>query len=254
MNRTEIRLDGQVAVITGGNGGIGSATAELLGAAGAKLFLTGTPADALQAVVDRLSREGMTCRGFPLVLDGAGAAADLAARAMAEFGQVDILVNCAGINRPQHSVDVTEANWDAVLSVNLRSLFFVSQAIGRAMIARGSGTIVNISSQAGTVALPLRAAYCSSKGGVDQLTRTLAFEWAQHGVRVNAVAPTFVETPFVTEMFKDAAFKQYVLDNIPLGRMAQADEIARAVLFLASDWAKMITGHVLAVDGGWTIK
>jgi 2-deoxy-D-gluconate 3-dehydrogenase len=254
MSATEIRLDGKVAVVTGANGGIGSATAALLGAAGAKLFLTGTPAEALAPVVERLQRDGVACRGLPLVLDGPGAAADLAARAEAEFGRVDVLVNCAGINRPQRSLDVTEANWDAVLDVNLKALFFVTQAIGRGMVARRAGSIVNISSQAGTVALPLRAAYCSSKGGVDQLTRTLAFEWAAQGVRVNAVAPTFVETPFVTEMFKDAAFKQYVLDNIPLGRMAQADEIARSVLFLASDWAQMITGHVLAVDGGWTIK
>jgi 2-deoxy-D-gluconate 3-dehydrogenase len=254
MKPTEIRLDGKVAVITGGNGGIGFATAELLGAAGAKVFLTGRRADSLQDAIERLRGKGVECRGVALGLDGAAAASELAARAAESFGHVDILVNSAGINRPQRSVDVTEANWDAVHAINLKSLFFVSQAIGRDMVARRSGSIVNVSSQAGSVALPLRAAYCSSKGGVDQLTRTLALEWAPHGVRVNAVAPTFVETPFVTEMFKDAAFKRFVLDSIPLGRMAQVDEVAAAVLFLVSDWAGIITGHVLMVDGGWTIQ
>ena len=122
------------------------------------------------------------------------------------------------------------------------------------MITRGGGKIVNISSQAGLVALPLRAAYCSSKGALNQLTRTLALEWAPHKINVNAVAPTFVLTPFTEGMFQDADFKQYVLDSIPLGRMATADEVAWASLFLASDLANMITGHILTVDGGWTVK
>lgn len=170
------------------------------------------------------------------------------------MGQIDIVVNSAGINRPQKSVDVTEKNWDDVLNINLRAMFFVSQAAGREMMKKGRGKIINISSQAGVIALPLRAAYCSSKGGVNQLTRTLAMEWAEYGITVNAVAPTFVLTPFTRDMFKDEAFKDYVLGSISLGRMATSDEIAYATLFLASDLADMITGHVLAVDGGWTIK
>jgi NAD(P)-dependent dehydrogenase (short-subunit alcohol dehydrogenase family) len=129
-----------------------------------------------------------------------------------------------------------------------------TQAAGKEMIKRGGGKIINISSQAGSVALPLRAAYCSSKGGVDQLTRTLALEWAKHKVLVNAVAPTFVETAFTAQMFQDEKFRKYVFESIPLGRMATPEEVACAALFLASNLANMITGHILAVDGGWTIQ
>ena len=122
------------------------------------------------------------------------------------------------------------------------------------MIKSGGGKIINISSQAGIAALPLRAAYCSSKGGVNQLTRQLAYDWAKYNINVNAVAPTFVRTPLTESMLDDEAFKNYVLGSIPLGRMAEPEDVAYAVLFLASDLANMITGHILTIDGGWTIK
>lgn len=254
MKKPEFSLVGKVALITGASGGIGKAIAFAFGAAGARVFLSGTSEEKLQGVLAEMKAEGIQAAHKAIDIRGSGAPHELVATVVDTMGSIDILVNSAGINRPQNSVDVTEDNWDAVLDINLKATFFTSQAAARFMIKQGGGKIINISSQAGIVALPLRAAYCSSKGGVNQLTRTLALEWAKHNVLVNAVAPTFVVTPFTRGMFENKEFLSYVLDSIPLGRMAEPEEVAYAALFLASDLANMITGHILTVDGGWTIK
>ena len=254
MKRPQLSLANRSALITGASGGIGGAIARAFAAAGARLFLHGTAAEKLKSLSDELQAEGCESRFKAIALSTPADARELVDAAAGGLGTIDILVNSAGINRPQKSEDVTEANWDDVLNINLKMLFFVSQAAGKIMIKQGGGKIIHISSQAGSVALPLRAAYCSSKGGVNQLTRTLALEWAPHKINVNAVAPTFVRTPLSEGMLEDKEFRSYVLGSIPLGRMATPDEIAYATLFLASDLADMITGHVLTVDGGWTIK
>lgn len=254
MKRPELSLENRFALITGASGGIGGAIAKAFAAAGAKLFLHGTSEERLKTLLDALRAEGVVSQSKAVALTTPRDAQELVDAAVRDMGRIDVLVNSAGINRPQKSEDVTEANWDDVLNINLKMLFFVSQAAGKEMIKQGGGKIVHISSQAGMVALPLRAAYCSSKGGVNQLTRALALEWAQHNINVNAVAPTFVRTPFTESMFQNEDFKKYVIDSIPLGRMATTDEVAYATLFLASDLASMITGHILTVDGGWTIK
>ena len=255
MKCMEITLKDKVALITGAAGGLGGAIAWALGAAGARVFLHDLFEDKLKEITGAMKAEGIEAGYKALDITASGAPQVLVDAAVKAMGRVDILVNSAGINRPEKSEDVAEKNWDDVMNINLRAMFFVSQAAGKHMIARGGvGKIINLSSQAGSVALPLRAAYCSSKGAVNQLTRTLALEWAKHRIVVNAVAPTFVETPFTAKMFEDEEFKKYVLASIPLGRMVTAEEVANAVLFLASDLANMITGHVLAVDGGWTIQ
>lgn len=254
MNQLEYNFEGKVALVTGASGGIGSAVAELLGRSGARVFLSGTREDGLNELAAQLRAKSIECSHLPIDITVPEAPARLVDAAAREWGRLDILVNAAGINRPEKAEEVSNENWDAVFNINLRALFFISQAAGRKMIDQGYGRIVNISSQAGTVAIPLRAAYCSSKAAVDALTRSLALEWAPYNITVNAVAPTFVETPFVTKMFKDASFKKYVLDSIPLGRMATTTEVAHAVLYLASDYAAIVTGHILLVDGGWTIK
>ncbi|MFC1798313.1 SDR family NAD(P)-dependent oxidoreductase [Thermodesulfobacteriota bacterium] len=254
MNKPQFSLEGKTALITGASGGIGKAVCALMGAAGAQLFLNGTRQDKLQQLAGELGGKGISSSYKALDITQPGAPAELVESVVSEMGVIDILVNSAGINRPQKAEDVSEQNWDDVMELNLKALFLVCREAGREMIKRRSGRIINISSQTGTVALPLRAAYCASKGGVNQLTKVLALEWAPHNVTVNAVAPTFVKTEFTAEMFKDQNFKKYVLDSIPLGRMAESDEVAYAVLYLACDFAKIITGAILAVDGGWTIK
>ncbi len=255
MKRAEITLNNKVAQITGAAGGLGGAIAWAFGAAGARVFLHDLFEDKLQDVASAMEKEGIEAKYKTQDITALGGPQALVNAVVSAMGRIDIVVNSAGINRPQKAEEVSEKNWDDIININLRAMFFVSQAAGKHMIERGGGgKIINLSSQAGSVALPLRAAYCSSKGAVNQLTKTLALEWAKHRIVVNAVAPTFVETPFTEQMFKDEEFKKYVLASIPLGRMVTSEEVANAALFLASDLADMITGHVLAVDGGWTIQ
>ncbi len=252
--KPQFDLEGKCALITGASGGIGSAAARLFAKAGAKLFISGTKEEKLESLCAELESQGAVSYSLAIDINHKNSPQRLVESAVERMGGLDIVVNSAGINRPQPSLEVTDENWNAVVETNLTSMFFVCQAAGQIMVGQQSGSIINISSQAGRVALPIRAAYCASKGGVDQLTRTLACEWAASGVRVNAVAPTFVESDFTAAMFKDADFKKYVLDSIPIGRMAELDEVGHAIMFLACDFAKIITGHILVVDGGWTVK
>jgi len=247
-------LSGKVTLVSGAAGGIGSSVVELFAAAGAKIFLSGLQENKLITLADSLSKNNVPNDYKAIDITLPDAATDLVGSVIDSMGGIDILVNCAGINRPQNAEEVTEKTWDNVLDINLKAMFFLCQAAGREMIKRKRGKIVNISSQAGIVALPLRAAYCSSKGGVNQLTRALAYEWAKYNINVNAVAPTFVRTPFTRNMFADKQFEKFVMDSIPLGRMAQPEDVAYAALFLASEFTDMVTGHILSVDGGWTIK
>ena len=170
------------------------------------------------------------------------------------FGRLDILVNNAGLGFNQAAVDVTEADWDDMMSVNLKGLFFCCQAAGRIMLEQGSGRIINMSSQAGVVAIENHAVYSASKGGVNLLTKVLALEWSGSGVTVNAVAPTFVHTPGTAERLAQPEFLADVLSRIPAGRVGTTTDVAGAVIYLASPAAGMVTGHVLLVDGGWTAR
>jgi NAD(P)-dependent dehydrogenase (short-subunit alcohol dehydrogenase family) len=180
------------------------------------------------------------------------AAVAAAVAAAAGDAGLDLCVNCAGLNRPGPTVDLSLSDWELVLDTNLRGTFLVCRAAGRTMLDAGrGGRIVNMSSQMGSVGYPGRAAYCASKHGVDGLTKALAVEWAAHGIAVNAVAPTFVRTPLTEPMLEDREFRDDVLRRIPMGRIGETSEITGPVLFLSSDAASMVTGHILLVDGGW---
>lgn len=247
-------LTGKVAVVTGATGGIGFSVAETLAAYGADIVLVGRSHDALEAARKAIEETGRRVLTIAADLTKVQEIQAMAEKALATFGHLDILVTCAGINITQMAVDVTEEAWDKVIDINLKALFFCCQAVGKIMIAQKSGKIINMSSETGTVAIPLRAAYCSSKGAVNMLTKLLALEWAPYNVMVNAVAPTFIETKFTEPMFKNKEFLHYVTDNILLGRLGKPEDVAGAVLYLASSASDLVTGHVLAVDGGWSAR
>ncbi|MBS7627094.1 SDR family oxidoreductase [Candidatus Bathyarchaeota archaeon] len=247
-------LSGKIALVTGAGSGLGKASAIRLARDGADLILWGRTESKLAQTGEEILRLGRRCKWYSVDVNKTDEIQEAVRRARREFGEIDILVNSAGVNIPQRAEEVTVEAWDTIVDTNLKGLFFCCQAVGvQSMIPRRKGVIINISSQAGKVALPYRAAYCASKGGVDQVTRVLAYEWARFNIRVNAVAPTFVETPFTEKMLADPEFRNFVMDNIPLKRLATQDEVAAAVSFLVSDEASIITGAVLPVDGGWTI-
>ena len=255
MEFPSARVEGKVAIVTGTGTGIGQASALALAAAGANVIMTELPGrtDAAEATASTARADyGVETLVMPLDVTNLGHIDELVTSAVARFGRIDILLNNAGINIPKMALDVTESDWDRVLDINLKGLFFTTQAVGRVMAEQKSGKIISIASQMGVVGYVKRAAYCSAKAGVVNLTRVLAFEWAQYGIRVNAIGPTFVETPLTRPMFEDEEFRQDVMSRIPLGQLAQPQDIASAVVFLASPASDMITGQTLLVDGGWT--
>lgn len=210
--------------------------------------------DRLAEATKNVQEKGVA-RGYQLDVTDIPAIALTVSQIRQDLGEVEVLVCSAGINIPKPAEEVTEADWDTILSTNTKGLFFCNQAVAiQSMIPRKTGAIVNIASIYGLVGGPKRAAYCASKGGIVQLTRQEAIDWAPYNIRVNAVAPTFILTNMTRGYLGDPEFKNYVLDKTPLHRLATVDDVAAAVCFLASDEANMITGAILPVDGGWTAQ
>ena len=249
-----MRLDGKVAVVTGAGSGIGRATAQAVAEAGADCVVSELPEkmEDLEEVCAAIRQVGRRALPLPLRLPDLSSIDAFVAAAMEDMGRLDILVNNAGINVPRDALEVSEEDWDRVLDVNLKGLFFMSQRVAREMVGTRGGRIVNVASQNGVVGYYKRAAYCASKAGVVNLTRVLAIEWARHAINVNAVGPTFVLTPLTQSTFDDPVLRQDLLERIPLGRVGQPEDVVGAVVFLCSAAAELITGHTLLVDGGWT--
>jgi NAD(P)-dependent dehydrogenase (short-subunit alcohol dehydrogenase family) len=249
-------LSGRTALVTGAGRGLGRAIALALANAGADvaLGLRDKASDGgLAAEIEAMGRRALKLQMNVLDLAQSRAAID---EAIAAFGRLDILVNNAGGGVSERPVEAYgEADFDLVLDLNVKSTFFLTQHAGKHMLARGTGAIVNMGSQAGAIALPGEAVYCLGKAAVSHMTKCFAVEWGKNNVRVNCVAPTFFETDGTTEMLSDKAFHAEVIDRIAaLHRIGKPREVADAVVFLASDAASMITGHTLMIDGGWTAR
>lgn len=256
MNSTDLSfaLDGQVALVTGAGKGIGRACALALAQAGADIILGLRDKGTGEALVQEI--ESLNRRVLPVQMDVSKLPEIEAAvqAAVAHFERIDILVNNAGIGTPNPAEQVTESDFDATIAVNLKGTFFCAQAVGKVMIQQGYGRIVNISSQAGFVALTTESVYCMTKAGISHLTKCLALEWAPHNITVNSVAPTFINTPGTRKWLDDDAFRASVIERIPLGRIGDPMDVANSVRFLVSPAASLITGATLMIDGGWTIQ
>jgi NAD(P)-dependent dehydrogenase (short-subunit alcohol dehydrogenase family) len=245
-------LSGRTAIVTGAAAGIGLAITRLLAARGASIVLVDVSPSA-NAVADDLPGGARKHAVVVEDLTGKGAADRVVSAAISRFGQIDILVNCAGIARLEEAEILTEEDWDRTMAVNLKAPFLLAQAVGKVMIARRSGRIVNIASQASVVSLDRHVAYCTSKAALVGMTKVLATEWAEYGITVNAVSPTVVETELGKRAWAGAV-GEAMKKKIPTGRFAQPEEIALAVLYLASDAAAMVDGENFIIDGGYTIQ
>lgn len=249
------RLDGKTALVTGAGRGIGRGVALALAESGADVAVIARNQTEIDELVIEIRNLGKQAYGIVLDVTDTGAISSAVEEVERNLAAIDIFVNSAGTNIQNLALDVSEDEWDAVLSVNLKAAFFWSQAVARAMHARGStGRMVHLASQIGAVGFQKRAAYAASKGGLVNMVKVLALEWAEAGIRVNCVGPTFVDTPLARAMLADSDIAAEVYRRIPIGRLGRVDEVAAAVIYLVSEGADLVTGHHLLVDGGWTAQ
>lgn len=242
-------LHGKRALVTGGSRGIGFAAAVALAQAGAEVWIAARNHEALTHAVNLATEHQLSFHPVALDITDTGQVEHV----LTTLPEIDILVNSAGLARHQPFLEVNKEDFDAVMALNLRATFFVSQHVARRMRAGGiAGSIIHISSQMGHVGGPERSVYCASKFALEGLTRTMALELGDTGIRVNTLCPTFIETDLSRSALEDPSFRRYVLDNIKLRRLGRLEDVMGPVVFLASEAAAMITGSALMVDGGWT--
>jgi NAD(P)-dependent dehydrogenase (short-subunit alcohol dehydrogenase family) len=252
-NLPSFALTGKTVLVTGAARGIGRAIALACAEAGADVALGLRDKATGASLADEIAKLGRKALALQLDITRTDQIDSAVAEIDDCFGRIDVLVNNVGLGPENPAEKVTEADFDFTVNTNLKGTFFVTQKVGRGMIARKSGRIVNMSSQAGSVTLFGESIYCMTKAAINHLTRCLAAEWAPHGITVNSVAPTFIYTDGTAPALADPEFKRRTLAHIPLGRIGETRDVAGAVVFLASEAASLITGVNLLVDGGWSV-
>ncbi len=245
-------LHGEVALVTGAGGGIGQALAQGLAVAGAAVALNGRSEDKLRAVQQAIHDRGGTAEVFPIDLSTLEGVSALDAAIIERFGRVDILVNCAAINRRQPIVEVTPEVYDQIMATNLRSVYFLSQAIARHMIAQGGGKIIHIGSLNAAVGLATVSVYGLTKGAMAQMTKTMAVEWAEHNIQVNCLCPGFIATELTVPLWEDRQRRRWILERVPLKRPGLPEDLVGMAIFLASHASDFMTGQSVYIDGGFT--
>ena len=248
------RLDGRTTQITGSTRGLGLAMAAAMIAQGAHVVINGRRPEAVAKVVEALAAAGHTAHAMPFDVTDAPQAAAAVARIEAEIGPIEILVNNAGIQRRESLENFEEETWRELMSTNLDSVFYVAKAVANHMIPRKRGAMINICSVQSELGRPSIAPYAASKGGLKMLTKGMAIDWGAHGIRVNGLGPGYFATELNKALVADEKFSAWLCDRTPLGRWGDVDELTGAAVFLASDAASFVTGHVLYVDGGVTAR
>jgi NAD(P)-dependent dehydrogenase (short-subunit alcohol dehydrogenase family) len=255
QNRREtFQLDDRVAIVTGGARGLGYTMALYLAEFGAHIAVADIDDVGAAKAAERIREIGVRAIAVPTDVSKLPSITSAVETVREEFGKIDILVNSAGINIREEAFDVSEEHWDRILDVNLKGLFFITQAVARVMKEQKYGRIIHIASHMAKIALPLRAAYCASKGGIASLTRELSLEWAPYNININAIAPSFFTTPMNKPLFDDPVMSRFITENTPLGRPGDPEELGGPVVFLASPASSFVTGHTLVVDGGFTAR
>jgi NAD(P)-dependent dehydrogenase (short-subunit alcohol dehydrogenase family) len=247
----ELSLKGKTALVSGASSGLGKGIALALAEAGADVVAAARNAERLEEVAKEIRGLGRQAWAVQLDVSRSSAFSAQVATIIEQCGQIDILVNAAGMNIRKPILEVTEADWDYLMSVQLKGVFFLSQAVAPYMIKQGRGKIINIASLSSVIGLANISIYCAAKGGIAQLTKAMAVEWAKHGINVNAIGPGYYETPMTRPVFEDPERVNWMLSRIPLGRTGVPKDLAGAAVYLASDASNYVTGQILYVDGGW---
>ncbi len=254
MEFPTLNVENKVALVTGGSKGIGLAMAKGLAYYGADLVIVCRHQDEGEKAAQEIRDMGRRALALRADVTKKQDVEAMVAATIRKFGRIDILINNAGMNIRKLVVDYSEEDWDKVLTTNLKGIFLVAQAVGKVMLEQKRGKIINISSILGTIGMPYQVGYASSKGGINQLTKVLALEWASSNIQVNALAPAYIRTPMTTGWLTDTERYNNILASTPMGRIGEMSDLVGPVVFLASETSNFITGQILHVDGGWVAQ